>query len=347
MKRFPMVAALIALAAFSFAQERFLVVTRANTPEAVQAAMLAANPLPNGEGVTPSGAVASFVDSGEVLRVSGANIGALWPDGQPAPFAWFVAREDDRGIFSLTYGGPRAVVIEGIEQRLIIDGVLHRIGSAQIGGDAPALTGDRWNIGLHRAPPPALAADREVEIPTAAKARVARADPGREQEAEFGVLAGRNLDARIVVWDGQHAGGRGRWENLTLRVLLAGIYEEADTNTRYFALKETDTFVAADFLAGAVLTGLDTGVAAPDVTSIAIARLAVAVPVGVPFDYISAGLRNGGYRSFTRSVFTEAPVDTIDVDGVSVNVHLSHRRQSTLIFSAGVNIYFDRDSTNP
>ena len=331
--------AVLFAAALPLAAQSYLVVTRTNTPEAVKAALDAAASLTNGEGITASGGVASFTDTGETMRFRGADFAAIWPVAGPAPYAWFVAPEGDPGVFTVYHGGATGATATEIAQRLLIDGTLYRIGSVQVPSGRPA---NFWSVGLNRTDPVTDVSGRTVEIPADAKVRVARAaitGPVLVVDSQ----PSRRLLHSLAVYDNRAK----RWEHITVAAFLRDIYTEPDGNTRYFALKETDTFVAADFLAGAIVTGLDSGVAAPDVTGITAARLAVAVPVGVPFDYFSAGLRNGGYRSFTRSVFTEAPVDTIDVDGVSVNVHLSHRRQSTLIFSAGVNVYFDRDSTNP
>ena len=142
--------ALIALALCAVtvtAQQSFLVVTSADTPEAVVAAIEAANPLHNGEGITAAGAVASFTDAGETLPIRGDDVALIWPDGGSAPYVWFVAPEGDDGVFSVYYGGLAPVIPAEIEQRLLIDGLLYRIGSAQIPGTAAP---QAWSVGLNR-----------------------------------------------------------------------------------------------------------------------------------------------------------------------------------------------------
>ena len=356
MKRFPMVAALIALAAFSFAQERFLVVTRSDTPAAVRDALLAANPLPNGEGITASGGVARVDDNVRprpqaFMHVRGDDIAYIWPDGAAGPFAWFVTPESDAGMFiAFHHGGASPVVAVEHAQRLLIDGVLHRIGSGQLPGDRPGVL----DISMQRRAAVIDATARSVEIPDPAKARVARArqvPPPSPDNPILGRATARDLDDQMIVWTGAGSG----WRNLTLSRLLAGIYTEPDDGTRYLAVRVEHistalaTFSVDEIEAGTSYAGLATGFAFPvfadPLPADMFPRLAVAVPTGDPFEFFALGAFNGRNLRFT---FPADPTDTITLtNGESVDVYVQFRLSSGLTMRAGNFAYFENDAVNP
>ena len=352
-----MVALMAMFVAAAVSASPFLVVTGANTPEAVKVALDAAAPLPGGVGITAAGGVAAFTESGTLLEFRDTDLAAIWPADEAAPYAWYVTPEDDAGLFSVSYGASVSVVPAEIAQRLLIDGVLHRIGSVQVPGDRPASI---LRVGGFRRDPVIDASGRTVEIPTAGKTRVARSrhitlpDP---DNPILGLETGRDLDDRIIVWTGP--GPRNGWRNLTLSTLLDGALDESpDSATRYVAIRAeasgtaAATFTVAEIEAGASITGLDAGVAFPSITVPAgeFVRLAVVVPTGDAFTYFShAQFNGGGFPANARSLyFADSPTDTITLtSGADVDVYVAHLLYTALTFGTGWHAYFDRDSVNP
>ena len=290
----------------------------------------------------PPGPCASFADAGETLPIRGDDVALIWPDGESAPYAWFAAPENDDGVFSVYYGGLAPVVPVEIEQRLLIDGLLYRIGSAQIPGtEAPRA----WSVGLNRSDAVIDASGRSVEIPTAAKTRAVSARQRPSTAVEYGTGgATRNLDARMVVRL------EGAWRNMSIRDLLDGIYAEADANFRYVATKGTaldgvmPTFDIGDFIELNRVRGLTQGAEIPSVSgSPELLWIAVAVPVGVPFNFYGLGAQNSGFN--VRANVTADPVDTGEIDGVTYNIYVASYGNFPVSFASYV--FFDRDSVAP
>ena len=324
--------------------QTFLVVTRPSAPEAVKAAIDAAAPLAGGVGITASGGVAAFTDYGtKPLEFRGDDLATIWPTDEAAPHAWIIATEDDDGLYTVSHGLNVPLTPSDLDQRLLIDGVLHSIGVVQVPGDRPASI---LRVGGTRRDPVIDASRRSVEIPSAAKTRVARATPSAET-IEFGDAVSRNLRAKIVVWNGR------RWGNLTVGKLLAGIYSETDLDARYVALKAglptvPPTFSIAEIEAGARLVGLATGIAFKDIPVPATGEglfTAVAVPVNDPFEFY-------GHERFPsrnkRTSLSRTPSDSITLtSGEEVDVYISSRALVPSVFAPGWYAYFDSDSVNP
>ena len=327
--------------------QSFLVVSRDNTVEALKAAIDAVSPLPGGDGITDDGGVATFVDSGEIIQFDAAALARIWPAEGPAPYAWFVAAEDDDGVYTVYHGGPVGTRPVEIDQRLLIDGVLHRVGVVQVPGDRPDMPS--WRVGLNRSDALIDARGRVVEIPSPAKVRVVRASP-RAETAQLGDTVSRNMASRIPVKTGP------TWGSLTVRELLRGIFSEADTSTRYVALRveasgtPPATFTASEIEAGASLEGLSTGLAFPDLPdpfpSGMGVRIGVAVPEGDLFEYFSVARFPFGDNR--RSQFFAAdPTDTIELSDGRVDVYVSFTIYAHLLFLDTYRAYFDPESVSP
>ena len=342
--------ALIALALCAVtvtAQQSFLVVTRGDTPGAVVAAIEAANPLHNGEGITAAGAVASFTDAGETLPIRGDDVALIWPDGGSAPYVWFVAPEGDDGVFSVYYGGLAPVIPAEIEQRLLIDGLLYRIGSAQIPGTAAP---QAWSVGLNRSDAEIDASARSVEIPTAGKVRAAKNEPPeRVVKVTGGESDARNPRHALIVWDDR----QNRWEWILVSTFLRDIYTATDAYTRYVALKAYDpaspdqpAFTATEMLAGESVEGVTIGVAFPTVP-VGAERVwvAIAIPTGVPFAFWNLGITNSALNQ--RQLFLDS--DVIRAEPIGTDTFDIYVSRAALFATRlpGYSVYFDADSVNP
>lgn len=344
MKRLITVAALLALAAFVFAQERFLVVTPAGTPESVKAALDATASLPGGTGFSGSGTVAALDDEGAAAaEFHGSHLTTIWPAAGAAPYAWYVTPEDDAGTFQLTFGPSITTLASDHAQRLLIDGVLHRIGSAQVPGVRPSSS---LTVALQRSEP---AVTRTVELPTPSKARVTRARPpvGAIVLASRSALRPRELADSVVVWDNSED----EYRVMPIRDLLRDIYTEPDAVRRYVATKvaaaRPTTFTEAELLAGATAEGLATGIAMP-ATPMGAERVwvGVAMEAGTAFPYFALQATNAGFNERAQR-FSADPDDTVQIAGVDYDLYVALRDSAAVFTGTGFHAYFDRDSVNP
>ena len=141
----------------------------------------------------------------------------------------------------------------------------------------------------------------------------------------------------------------GEYQRITLETLLAGLAEFPDGLRRYVALRENPTrptFTAAEFSAGATVTGQLTGLAFPTVTGMPTA-LWLGVAVEEPGD-LGGGVwfgttPNEGFNNVTAFV---AQAD-VTISGTTYNAFVLQSALSPLFFGAGSHIYFSQNAVNP
>ena len=175
-------------------------------------------------------------------------------------------------------------------------------------------------------------------------AAVALASPASAQDwAHFYPEADeRRADMLVQVLDPEvPRGERGRYVNMTLGDLLAGVHTFPDTLARYVAVKAASsrpTFTAADLMAGSSSPGLLTAAGVPPLPAgESGVWVAAAVPVHRPLSYAAIGV--AGRRTDRTGAFVPQG-STVTLDGVEYSVWVANETVSLLL--EGQFVFFDR-----